>query len=119
MPDHTSDHRTVADAMVPLRDGCLPTNTAADVLEMVDQLAAIGMPVARAFDGEMLGVVLREDLALASGKAGAARIEDLSWQPVIAVGPETPLSSLSREPNPARVVLDAGGSLIGILDAEN
>ena len=118
MNGYAAGDRTVADAMVPMRDGCVPMNRVDDVLEMVDALSAVGMPVSRSFDtDEMLGVVLREDLARASDTAGATRVVDLPWQPVVAVRPDAPLSSIADASGPVRVVLDEQGSLVGVLAA--
>lgn len=117
MDGDTAGDRTVADAMVPMRDGCVPMNRADDVLEMMDELAVTGMPVARAFDtDEMLGVVMREDLANAVASASATRVVDLPWQPVVTARPDEPLAAIVAGGSPVHVVLNEAGALVGVLD---
>lgn len=109
---------TVGDVMIPMRDGCVPMNCAADVLDIVRETAIAGMPVKRSFDAdELLGFVLQSELEKAESEPGGGpRIVDVPWQPAHTVRVDVQLVDVPDARDHVHLVIDADDGLVGVLD---
>jgi predicted transcriptional regulator len=102
--------------------GCLPQNSAEDVLDMMDALQVKFMPLVADFEsGKVLGIIGREDLSgLVDRGGGSARAGDAGLIALPTIRADTPLSAIAEtgEPDQAWLVVDALGQLHGIYQSQ-
>lgn len=116
----TGDGESVGDAAQRV-DGCLPQNSAEDVLDVMDALDLNYMPLVENFEsGRVLGIVARDELARilewngGGGRAGDAELIELPT--IRADSPLIDIAATAKEHH-AWLVLDFQGRLHGIYES--
>ncbi|HUF51907.1 MAG TPA: CBS domain-containing protein [Longimicrobiales bacterium] len=118
----TGDGESVGEAAQRV-DGCLPQNSAEDVLDVMDELHLNFMPLVEDFaSGRVLGIVARDELARilewngGSGRAGDAELIEL---PTIRA--DTPLIDIAdaAKQHHAWLVVDLRGRVHGIYESSD
>jgi predicted transcriptional regulator len=101
-------------------DGCLPQNSAEDVLDVMDALDLNFMPLVEGFEnGRLLGIVARAELTRIMERNGSARVEDAVLIELPQVRADTPLVDLAAAANHqhAWLVTDGDGRVHGVYES--